>query len=384
MRVFDSSRLYPLSQLLTPVTRSWRLCGLSMRSAVTMGLNLRSESNSIAPISKETRYRVWWSLYILDSLLCVMTGRPPSSSDDFRTTPLPLPFREEDFLEERVALLIEDHDARNVFMETLLCRGPGKSTMEGATTPDTMGHPLTHLGRQCEQLVFTAMESLTPNISLYFLYLVDLALIMRESIDTIYAPGAARKSWREIETAIAVLDGKVDAWHSRLSPAYHFTQGTPGLEQQRTSLAFHFYSTKLLISQPCLNRLTRHGPGAETSGSFCDTMADVCVNAAGQMIGLFPELPDPTWVYHVSPWWCILHFLTQPLTVLLIELLLRSKAETAKHQTVLGQVCKVTRWLSQLSTKDSYYQRAWLVCKGLYTQHAGDQGTRPFADKERN
>ncbi|PKY02984.1 putative C6 transcription factor [Aspergillus campestris IBT 28561] len=366
------------------VNRSWRLCGLSMRSAVTMGLNLRSESSSIAPVSKETRYRVWWSLYMLDSLLCVMTGRPPSSSDDFRTTPLPLPFREEVFLEERVALLIEDHDARNLFMESLLCRGSGKSAMEGATTPDTMGPPLTHIGRQCEQLVSIAMESLTPNFSLYFLYLVDLVLTVRETVDTIYAPGAARKSWRDIEAAIAVLNGKVDAWHSRLSPAYHFTQGTPGLEQQRTSLAFHFYSTKILISQPCLSRLTRHGPGTETSGSFCDTMADVCVNAAGQMIELFPELPDPTWVYHVSPWWCILHFLTQPLTVLLIELLLRSKAGTIRHRTVLEQVCKVTRWLSQLSTKDSYYQRAWLVCKGLYTQDAGDPDTRSFADKERN
>ncbi|PLB39690.1 putative C6 transcription factor [Aspergillus candidus] len=365
------------------VNRSWRLCGLSMRSAVTMGLNLRSESSSIAPVSKETRYRVWWSLYMLDSLLCVMTGRPPSSSDDYRTTPLPLPFREEDFLEERVALLIDDHDARILFMETLLGRGPGKSTTEGATTLETMGHPLTHIGRQCEQLVFTAMEPLTPN-SHYFLYLVDLTLTVRESVDTIYAPGAARKSWREIETAIAVLNGKVDAWHSRLSPAYHFSQGTPGLEQQRTSLAFHFYSTKILISQPCLSRLTRHGPGAETSGSFCDTMADVCVNAATQMIELFPELPDPTWVYHVSPWWCILHFLIQPLTVLLIELLLRSKAGTVQHRAVLKQVCKVTRWLSQLSTKDSYYQRAWLVCKGLYTQHAGDLDTRSFVDKERN
>ncbi|TPR04946.1 hypothetical protein CAN33_0032275 [Aspergillus niger] len=356
-----------------PICRSWRICGISIRSAVTMGLNLRSESNSIVHVSKETRYRVWWSLYMLDNSLCVMTGRPPSTNDVFCTTPLPVPFKEEEFMDNKVVQLIADHEARNIFMETFCLRVPGKAP-DSAGTPDSYRLQMSPFGKQSDQVAAGAIEALTPNTSLYFLYHIDLALIMRESVDLLYAPGAARKSWREIEGSISMLHGKVEAWLSRLPPAFHFTKGAPAFERQRASLAFRFCSTKMLITQPCLSRLAQQNHGNDPPGRFCETMATVCVDLAGQMLDLLPESPDLAWVYGVSPWWCILHYLMQSTTVLIMELLLMTKPGSAKFRRVLVQVSKATGWLAEMSTKDPSSQRAWLVCKDLIAEHAPELG----------
>lgn len=362
------------------IPRSWRICGISLRSAVTMGLNLRSESNTIAHVSKETRYRVWWSLFMLDISLCVMTGRPPSSSDEFCTTPPPLPFKEEDFSDDRVVQLIADHEARGLFTEAL---GKTTATAETALTPDLSDHP-SNMNRDCEQVASSAIESLTPNISLYFLYNVELDLILREAVVTLYAPGAARKSWHEIELSIVTLNSKADVWLSRLPAAFHFDTGARVFERQRLNLAFCFYSTKIIIAQPCLSRLTRQAPGSEPPGVACETMATMCVDFAAQMLNLLPTIPQASWVYRVSPWWCFLHYLMQSTTVLLTQILLLSEAGTVKYNRVLEQLSKATRWLSELSTNDPSSARAWLFCRDLISQHAPELDLGASIENHRN
>lgn len=333
--------------------------------------------------SKETRYRVWWSIYMLDIQLSVMTGRPPHCSSDFCTTPYPVPFQEEEFLDDNVAQIIMDNESRNIFMEALSSRNSTKSANE-VTTSEGFGPAMSYQGKQYGQAAYNAVDSLTPNTSLYFLCLVDLGLIMRESIDTLYAPGAARKSWREVEIAISTLNGKVDAWLSRLPTAFHFIHGHQAFERQRSCLAFRFYSAKILITQPCLSRLTRKAPGVEIPGNFCNTMAVMCVDLAGQMLDHLPDSPEPSWVYHVSPWWCILHFLMQSTAVLLTELLLLAKEGTVQHRTAEERVSKVSRWLAVMSTKDLSFQRAQLVCRDLLSQNSLEPDIGVYADNDKN
>lgn len=359
-----NSDLHP--SLSLPSIRSWRICGISVRSAVTMGLNLRNESNSIGHISKETRYRVWWSLYTLDASLSAMTGRPPSSNVEFCTTPLPVPFMEEQFRDETIAQIITDQEARNVFMGIFSTNRWGRSQTESSVTPEQPGNLTPNRNKQCEQLAFSSMETLTPNISLCFLYFVELGLTMRESVDTLYAPGAARKSWREVEAAISALNSKADAWLSKLPETFRFTgpQGDVAFERQISSLAFRYYSTKLIITQPCL-RHAAHKGGTPSPGNFCDTMTDQCVDIATQMLALLPEPPDSSWLYHIAPWWCVLHYLMQAMTVLLTELFLRARPGTLQYRKVQESVDKGNRWLSDMSGRDACSQRAWLVCNDI-------------------
>lgn len=351
-----------------------------------MGLNLRNESNSIGHISKEARYRVWWSLYTLDTSLCAMTGRPPSSNIDFITTPLVVPFKEKQFRDDTVAQLIADHEARQIFTGLLSSRNWELSNTESIVNPKRSVGLTSNRYKQCEQLALSAIETLTPNTSLYFLYFAELGLAMRESVDTLYAPGAAKKPWREIETAISTLNSKADAWLSKLPDMFRFTgmQGKRPFERQIASLAFRYYSTKIIITQPCLRQVVLQGRGAPSLGSFCESMTDQCVDIAINMLGLLPDQADSVWLYRISPWWCILHYLMQSMTVLLTELLIRAQPGTPRYRKVQENINKAIHWLREMSAKDPCSQRAWLVCNDLFSRYAPELGFQPGATSVEN
>lgn len=359
-----------VSDVLYHPFRSWIILGIAIRSAVTMGLNLRSESIAIGHLSKEIRYRVWWALFMLDTVLCVMTGRPPSTSQTFCSTPLPLPYTEEEFGDERIMRLITDQQARNTFMTSLLSSEPAFMARENFANRIRFERPESE-----EKQVDHAAQVLTPNISLYFLYAVDLAFLTREAVDTLYAPRASRRSWREIEIQIFTLNSNADQWLSRLPTEYHFVEldASHPFARERASLAFRFYTTKLIISQHCLRRLANLSGGA-SPGAVCDTMAAMCVQVAGQILDLLPDKVDTAWLYNVSPWWCILHHIMQSSTILLIALSTQSHPAIAESNIIAEKVKKATRWLNEMSTNDPCSQRALLIYRDLLSRHASKLG----------
>ncbi|KAL4998176.1 fungal-specific transcription factor domain-containing protein [Aspergillus recurvatus] len=348
--------------------RSWRLSGISVQSAVTMGLNLRNESDIILYSSRETRYRVWWAVYILHVLLCVMTGRLPSSTEDSCTTPLPVPFAEEEFSRGEVALLIADHEARTVFMRKLVSQSSAQSA-ERALIPELTRRQTPSPDKLSDQIASAAAHILTPNVSLHFLHFVELGLIMRRSIDALYAPGAGRKSWRSIEMVISALNGRADSWLAKLPAEFQFSQGAPACERERLNLAFSYYSTKILITQPCLSRILSQASWDNQNGNYCTAMAGLCIDLASQMLELLPNSPDLAWVYRMSPWWFIVHYIMQAITVLLMSLVIKGEANADQNSRAIDNVSKAADWLSILALKDLSAQRAWSAIQDLLAHH---------------
>ncbi|CAI7646086.1 unnamed protein product [Penicillium manginii] len=333
------------------VNRSWRILGTAIRSAVAMGLNLRNETESVAHLSKETRYR----------------GRPPSTGGIFCTTPLPVPYREEDFWDEGVTQLITNHEARSNLLPCLLTSSepttPGSSMASSVTLSPSTG---------TEQTRQSIKETPPPNNSLYFLYMLDLAMLTREAIETLYAPGAGtRRSWLEMEMAISNFNTTADTWLSRLPAEFRFDEfdSTRPFIRQRTILAFRFYTTTLVISQPCLRRLAHQVIGTPSPSSVCDMMATTCVGAAQRTLDILPETPDINWLYEVSPWWCFLHYIMQSTTIILAELFARTLPGTKKATSLTKIVQKAIRWLCAMSGRDPSAHRAWLVCIDILSRH---------------
>ncbi|KAJ5771458.1 uncharacterized protein N7511_003509 [Penicillium nucicola] len=352
------------------INRSWRIFGIAIQSAVAMGLNLRSENVVIGHLSKETRYRVWWALFMLDTVLCVMTGRPPSIGETFCSTPLPLPYTEESFSNKRIMQLISDQEARNEFMSSLLSTDPAIAARETFA-----GRLRSVQSERKGKQVGQNAQALTPNVSLYFLCAVDLAFLTRQAVDTLYAPRATRQSWLEIEIQISTLNNNADRWLSRLPTEFYFNEldASQPFARERASLAFRFYTTKLIISQPCLRRLSDLS-GKTSPGAVCDTMAAMCVQVAGQVLDLLPDEVDTVWLYKVTPWWCILHHIMQSSTILLIALFTRVHPIIADATIIVKKVKKVTRWLNEMSAKDPSSQRAWLIYMDLLSRHASTLG----------
>ncbi|KAL1989031.1 hypothetical protein VTN96DRAFT_5794 [Rasamsonia emersonii] len=332
------------------VNRSWRVCGMAIRSAAAMGLNLRSESNYVTHVSKETRYRVWWSLHTLETILSSMTGRPLFTRKEICTTPLPVPFEEEEFSDGRVTHIMADNKARSSLIAQFVIRHPCEPAGTGTAGEN-------------EKARGDGKEPVNPSMSLYFLCFVDLDLLMREVIHTVYAPGAAQKPLHEVEAAVSDLNNKADMWLARLPGVFQFSseQKSQGFERQRLSLAFHFYSMKMLLSKPFLHHPDRQVAGSGKPERFCDRLSALCVGAACRMLDLFPDEPDTTWLYRVSPWWCVLHYLLQSATVLLIELSIGATSKREDLREIPAKTRKASQWLQEMALRCPASQRAWSI-----------------------
>ncbi|KAJ5340381.1 hypothetical protein N7541_009505 [Penicillium brevicompactum] len=362
VQVEGLAALYLLS--VGQVNRSWKTIGIAIRSAMTMGLNLRSESESVPYFSKELRYRLWWALSMLDTILCEMTGHPLSIRETFCTTPLPVPLMEEDLSDARIMQAITDQGTQGAFLTSLLSKRNTDLPWQG-------------IGNTTEPRATLATRNIMkPNASLFLLYAVELDQLLRKAIENLYAHKAMRQSWDEIETAISTFNSHADDWLSRLPAEFDFTTSntTQTFTQHRANLAFRFYATKLIITQPSLRRLSLQSSEARSPAATCDNIAAICVQTACQMIDFLPEEADRVWLYSVAPWWCIVHNIMQSITVLLIELFARTHSGTPRTASITHRVKKATRWLKEMSAKDPSSQRAWLVCMDILSRHGSKFG----------
>lgn len=344
---------------------------------MTMGLNLRIETDSITHFSRELRYRVWWALYLLDTVLCEMTGRPPIAGHTVCTTPLPIPFVEEDIEQERVVQMVTNPGARSAFFNSLLSDShalpKGPLAFKGS---EQLSGKEKHVEQKPD---YTAAEKLSPNASLYFLYAVDLAHLLQRAVDAIYVPSLARQSWHEVEAAISIFNNHADNWLLRLPMEFQITAAsnlTQQFAQQRVGLARRYYATKMIILQPCIRHLSQPSM-ASTPGVLCEGMAAICVQIAGQMIDLLPEIGDTNWLSGVAPWWFILHNVMQATTILLTELLTRTAPHTPEAANIATKLKRAIEWLHTMSARDQSSRRAWIVCTDILSRHGSIFGLGP-------
>lgn len=360
-------------QTLT-VLRAWRICCLAVRSAMDMGIHRQIENDDIPPISKEIRYRLWWALSLLDIVLREMTGRPPNISRAFCTTPLPVPYGEEDFGNEFVMQLLADNNSRTSLAAFLLSV---EDKIESEASPSDRKLPI-HMAskiRKDGKTTISAADGIPPNGSLYLLYAVDLATVTRNAVDTLYCSDAARRSWLEIQSAITQFNRATDLWLSCLPVIYDFTAAQPDQPflRQRTSLALRFYSTKIIVSRPCLRRVTSKHLKETPTDPICDSMAATCVQMAGHMLDVLPDEFDASWLYGCSPWWCVAHYVVQSATVLLTKLINQPRPKTDEVASI-EKLKKAILWLGEMSRRDPYSLRAWSVFRDITSGHGSKLG----------
>ncbi|KAG9317240.1 fungal-specific transcription factor domain-containing protein [Chiua virens] len=70
--------------------QAWLLVGQALRSAQDLGLHRSPRRLSISSVEKETRRKIWWSVYCLDRMLAVALGRPLGIEDSDCDVELPV------------------------------------------------------------------------------------------------------------------------------------------------------------------------------------------------------------------------------------------------------------------------------------------------------
>lgn len=86
------------------------------------------------------------------------------------------------------------------------------------------------------------------------------------------------------------------------------------------------------------------------------------LEAAQRLINLLPDVPDSSRIYQLCPWWCILHYLMQATTVLLLELSFGCFHMPEAEKVVLATAKKGIRWIFAMSESSLASRRAWELC----------------------
>lgn len=344
--------------MLTPC-RAWRVAGLAVRSSISLGLNLQNTSGSTA-LSTESRYRVWWCLYTFENMLGIMTGRVTYMSNGICKTPFPLPFDEEKLSDPTATKLLNNYDLHCALIESrLACFNIRHMRLHPQGSKDA-----SHTGHMNNP---SWLKSQSACSTLGFLYYVDLAVIVQEIVNQVYSLECRSLVWSDVENRIGILKFRVELWRSNLPEAYDFT----GLDEQdlnllrgKLFLGFHFYSTRIMLGRPCLCRHeSRHVDPAQKS-TFSHEMILIALESARLMLDLIPNSPDPVWLYQNCPFWCILHYIMQSGTVLLLELSFNCVHVPDERDNIFEYSRKAVLWLLAMSHHSLASRRAWELCDG--------------------
>ena len=324
--------------------------------------------------SKEIRYRVWWSMISTERILAVMTGRISSISDGDCTVPLPAPVEEEAFPSRNGDKHYGDPFPRVPRSSTRDSLSPDNSTSTPSSisswakiTPSSSASPLS------QQSGFESFKSMAPNNALYFVHHTQLSVLSHEVCRFLYSPATMSDSWARIQNIINTLDDKLERWRSNLPNLFDFSkkQRDQRFIRQRMSLGFFYYSVKMLINRPCLCKVDRRIPNQSgKSKDFNRSAATRCVHAAKAMMNLLPDEPNTIGLYKISPWWCLLHYLMQATSILMLELAIRSDHMPFEAEDILNCAKKAVRWLYKMSDECLAAHRAWKLCNDLLARVA--------------
>ncbi|KAL4934205.1 fungal specific transcription factor domain-containing protein [Aspergillus undulatus] len=344
------------------VNRSWQIIGRAALSATSMGLNLCVVGDQIDPMSKEMGTRIWWSIFCLEHLLSGMTGYTLCVDCRSVSASPPLPYDENHF------------------------RLPGVEELLRNDAPREKRPQWTvHTSNMELQFRNQWFRTISPSGSLYFFHLVDLSITTHAAVNAVYSPTATKD---KCLSKISFYQEKLETWLSGLQKPFACTTDNYSLGKKKimasncreqVSLSLAYYSSQIILSRPCLTRTNKAGINSKAPRSrFEDDVAKTRVHFALTLISVLPNEPNIEWIFKMTPWWCILYFIRQALTVLLIQLAIgpvpvttvyceqsSEATEGEEAGVVLNASKKALRWLHSLTKQDPSSRRALQISNGF-------------------
>lgn len=365
---------------LNQINRSWSTSGIAIRHAATLGLNLRNDSKDVPETSKEIRYRVWWAVCSLERILAVMTGRTTSFSETDCTAPAPLPLEEDSFVGNNAP------SPQDIALLRRMSSEESRQTDGTTTPPSSISYSLKSKNSPADSMSPLSLPSsqerkqaIPTTNALYFGYHTKLSTFSNVVLNRLYRADAMSKSWADVQNTIASLNSKIEDWRGNLPNVFDFTkkQRDQQFVRERMSLGFFYYSILAIINRPCLCRVDRSIPNqSDKAKDFNRETAIKSVHAARDMLEMLPQEPNPVGLYTVAPWWCLVHYLMQAATILMLELSFRSDHMPNEVDEIFDSAKKATDWLRGLSENEAA-RRAWSLCDDMLRKVASKVGRNP-------
>ncbi|EMD64505.1 hypothetical protein COCSADRAFT_89953, partial [Bipolaris sorokiniana ND90Pr] len=285
------------------VNRAWALIGVSLRHAIALGLHLRNTATESVDLEQDTLTHTWWAAYCIETLLNAIMGRPPAITEEYCTVPLP------------------NHESE---------------------------------------------EDASSNKS-YLITRIEIARLTRKIQRYLYSPQTATQSWESIQTTISDLLNDLNKWSTAAlskSPETKYNSRATDSNRQQFLLRMDYWSTKVLITQPCLRSLGwRVENQSSTSADFDTKMAESCITAALELAKMFPVQLNTDFVYKEGPWWAIVHIIMQAITVLLLEMAYNMQGKREQKFPVIPSLQRLLCWLKAMQDNDPLAAHAYDIVR---------------------
>lgn len=289
-------------------------------------------------------------------MLGIMTGRATCIQDGVCTSPFPIPFEEHQLQEPDAIEVLTDTTLRDERINNVVA----SACIRQMPLNPANGKEATHHTRARDT---TWIRSLPVNYGLCYLYYCDLAVVVQEIVNKVYSVDCVMVPWAHIENRIGELRSRTEMWQSSLPEGLDFTRKEdvgPDVLRCKLTLALHYYSARITLGRPCLCRRDARQKGPHPS--FSHDMAVITLESACQMLDLVPDEPDALQLYRIAPWWCVLHYLMQAATVLLLELSFGTVHMPDEEHKFILLSKKAIRWLFAMSERSIASRRAWQLC----------------------
>ena len=332
---------------------------------------------------KEIRYRVWWALCSVERRLAVMTGRPTSFAEMDCTAPLPLPLEEDSLYNTAIT------NPRTIKMLRRLSSQESRSNDIAISTPSSShsskarGSPIHSIASMPPALQSSShdlKQSIPTSSALAFAFHTKLSTFTNQVLTRLYRANAMDQSWAQVQNTIASLNSRLEEWLLQMPNVFDFTkkQRDQEFSSQRMSLGFFYYSTAMIINRPCLCRIDRKIPNeSDRARDFNRETAARCVHAARDMLKLLPDTPNAKGLYQVGPWWCLVHYLMQAATVMMLELSFRADHMPTEVEELFDCAKKALQWLRSMAENDEAARRASVLCAEGLRKVAPKVGMNP-------
>lgn len=218
--------------------QAWLLIGQAVRIAQDLGLHRTPRHLPISPIDKQTRMKVWWSVYTLDRMLAIALGRPLGIDDRDCDTEFPLQV---------------DDDDLQAYLDNKL---PAQDT---------------------------------PSPMVGFVALSALFKIGGEVLRGVYSVRNSSIADADIQATIEDLDVQLTDWCDRLPAAFKYLPSN-GQQQTRigSTLASYYYAILITLHRKSLSPRRMGRTPFSNSASKAIQTARACIRLAPSTKDLIP------------------------------------------------------------------------------------------------
>jgi hypothetical protein len=173
-------------------------------------------------------------------------------------------------------------------------------------------------------------------------------------------------SWSEFQTMVDGYQARLAEWDSSLPVGLRLSGIGQSNKDPRPALelAMCANSVKMILYRPFLCEI-RIENESNDSVAFNRRGAGACVHAAMAMMDLMPDNPTANLALYILPWWSLLHYISQAIAVLLLELCLNAQHIQSETLAIIQTTHKALHYLWALSPQSKSAHRAWTITRSL-------------------